>query len=74
MPAAQAQALLALPAADRALAFKQRICPVTNKLLGSMGTPARVVVEGKTVFVCCEGCEDELRRNAGKYLSKLSGK
>jgi hypothetical protein len=70
-PSAEAQALLALAPADRELAARQKVCPVTGQKLGSMGPPARVVVEGKTVFVCCEGCEDELRRNAKKYLQKI---
>jgi hypothetical protein len=66
--------LLRLPAEDQPLAIKQKLCPVTGKPLGSMGVPTRVVVEGRTVFLCCEGCEDRLRGNPGKYLSKLPGK
>jgi len=71
LPSAEAKALFALPAADRALAAKQRICPVTNKLLGSMGTPTQVVLEDRIIFLCCEGCEAALKKNPGKYLSKL---
>jgi hypothetical protein len=71
---AEAKALLGLAPTDRELAARQKVCPVTGAKLGSMGVPARVVVEGKTVFLCCEGCEDELRHNAGKYLPKLQGK
>jgi membrane fusion protein, copper/silver efflux system len=59
-----------LGAADRALAEKQKICPVTKKPLGSMGVPARVEVAGKVVFVCCEGCEHPLKKNPAKYLAK----
>ena len=36
---------------DRTLAERQKVCPVTNKPLGSMGTPARVVLEGQS-FSC----------------------
>jgi hypothetical protein len=58
-------------AEDKLLAAKQKICPVTGKPLDSMGGPVRLVVEGRTVFVCCEGCEGPLRQEPAKYLSKL---
>ena len=44
---------------DRALAEAQETCPVTGELLGSMGAPIKVAVEGRDVFVCYEGCVDE---------------
>jgi hypothetical protein len=56
---------------DRALAERQELCPVTNKPLGSMGTPTRAVVSGRVVFLCCDGCEDTLQRDPAKYLAKL---
>jgi hypothetical protein len=68
-----AQALAQLSPADRALAARQKTCPVTDKPLGSMGPPVPVEVAGKIVFLCCKGCESELRENADRYLSKLQG-
>jgi membrane fusion protein, copper/silver efflux system len=56
---------------DRPLAERQKLCPVTNKPLGSMGTPARVVVGGRVVFLCCDGCEESLKQDPDKYLAKL---
>jgi hypothetical protein len=56
---------------DRALAERQKICPVTKKALGSMGTPARVVVAGRVVFLCCEGCTSTIESEPGKYLATL---
>ncbi len=44
---------------------------MTGKDLGSMGTPERVVVSGRTVFLCCGGCEAWLRREPEKYLAKI---
>jgi YHS domain-containing protein len=44
---------------------------VTNKPLGSMGTPARAVAKGKVVFLCCEGCEGKFNGDPEKYLAKL---
>jgi hypothetical protein len=56
---------------DRRLAERQQLCPVTGKPLGSMGTPARVIVSGRVVFLCCDGCEGKLTREPAKYLAKL---
>jgi len=56
---------------DQALAARQKTCPVTGEPLDSMGGPVRVEVNGRTVFVCCKGCEPALRKNPAKYLSKL---
>lgn len=60
-----------LSPADRALIAQQRVCPVTGKPLGSMGTPVRVSVAGSDVFLCCDGCEAALKKNPEKYLSRL---
>lgn len=61
-----------LSPADLALAARQKVCPVTELPLDSMGGPVPVVVEGRKVFICCKGCEEELKTNAATYLSKLS--
>jgi hypothetical protein len=61
--------LAGLSAEDRAVVNKQKVCPVTQKPLGSMGPPVRVAVQGRIVFLCCEGCEAALKRNPEKYLS-----
>jgi Cu(I)/Ag(I) efflux system membrane fusion protein len=55
-------------AAPTALTPSQAVCPVTGKPLGSMGPPVRVTVAGKSVLLCCEGCEEKLRRDPKKYL------
>lgn len=64
-------ALSKLSPADRKLAEAQEICPVSDEPLGSMGTPIKVTVEGRDVFVCCAGCEDELKKNFNDYVAKL---
>jgi RND family efflux transporter MFP subunit len=70
---AQSKAALAqLSTADRALAERQRVCPVTQSTLGSMGVPPKVEVEGRTVFLCCEGCREALLDEPAKYLAMLS--
>jgi Cu(I)/Ag(I) efflux system membrane fusion protein len=40
--------------------------------VGSMGTPQRVVVAGRVLFLCCGGCEAKLLREPAKYLAKLA--
>jgi hypothetical protein len=66
------QALSALAPEDRQLAVKQKLCPVTDEPLGSMGAPVRVVLQGRPVFLCCAGCETELRAKPDRYLAKLA--
>ena len=63
--------LAELSVEDRELAKKQRVCPVSGELLGAMGKPFKTTVKGKTVFLCCQGCEHDLKENPDKYLAKL---
>jgi YHS domain-containing protein len=46
---------------------------VTEEPLGSMGTPVKATVKGRTVFLCCEGCEGDLKKDPDKYLARLDG-
>jgi hypothetical protein len=66
-----ADALAQLSAEDRALAEKQETCPVSGEPLGSMGKPHKVTVSGRGVFLCCQGCEGEIKGDPEKYLAKL---
>ena len=60
-----------LSAEDQALADKQKICPVGGEPLGSMGTPVKVMVGERAVFLCCEGCREAIEKEPEKYLAKL---
>ena len=64
--------LASLSEDDRRLATRQKTCPVTGKTLGSMGPPPKINLEGATVFLCCEGCEDRLRRDPEKYRKAMT--
>ena len=45
---------------------------VSREPLGSVGIPLKVAVEGdKSVFVCCQGCEEMVRSNPAKMLARL---
>lgn len=60
-----------LSAADLELVKQQKICPVTELALDSMGGPVAVDVAGRRVFICCKGCESKLKKEPEKYLAKL---
>lgn len=36
----------------------QKICPVSGKPLGSMGTPLKTKIGDEELFLCCKGCTD----------------
>ncbi len=63
-----------LPARDRAAALRQRTCPVTGDLLGADGRPLKVSIGGRAVFVCCDGCKDELRANPREFIAGKSNR
>lgn len=65
------QALASLSPEDRAVAEKQKTCPVSGEPLGSMGTPYKVTVQDREVFLCCDGCEEEIKAHPDQYLAKL---
>ncbi len=46
----------ALSKHDQLKIAAQRICPVSGKPLGSMGTPPKVKVGEEEIFLCCKGC------------------
>jgi hypothetical protein len=39
-----------------------------------MGVPFKMTVEDQPVFLCCKGCEDEVKAGPKKVLSKLAEK
>jgi hypothetical protein len=63
-------ALSKLPKSDRTLADSQRYCPMMDSMrLGAMGTPVKVMIDGKPVFLCCAGCEDDAKADGKKTLA-----
>jgi len=67
-----AATLAKLSPEDRATAERQRICPVSQEPLGSMGVPPKVTIEGRDVFICCGGCKEALEADPDEYLANLS--
>jgi multidrug efflux pump subunit AcrA (membrane-fusion protein) len=64
-------ALAKLSPADRKQAEEQGYCPVLGGRLGGMGTPVRLVLRGRPVFLCCKACEPKARADEGLTLLKL---
>lgn len=56
---------------DHESAMDQHMCPVSDEMLGTMGVPEKVDVDGKSVWICCDGCKDKLLADPEKYLAKL---
>lgn len=56
---------------DAAAAERQHVCPVSGEMLGTMGAPLKIDVKDQQVWICCEGCKDELMASPDKYLAKL---
>ncbi len=60
-----------LSEADRAAATAQKICPVSGEALGAMGTPIKMTVKGRDIFICCGGCKGKVEADPDKYLAML---
>ena len=65
--------LASFSAEDKAAIIAQEICPVGGHSLTGMGEPVAVDVNGRKVWICCEGCEEALKENPEEYLAKLDG-
>ncbi len=63
--------LVGLSEADRELALKQKVCPVTGDVLGQHGKPIKITVKDQVVFLCCPACEEAIKKEPDKYLAKL---
>ncbi len=71
LDASQLAEIAKLSPADQKLAKAQRLCPVTEMPLGSMGVPIKVMLKGETVFLCCDGCIEKAKAEPQKYLDKV---
>ena len=56
---------------DLSLIEQQKICPVTDLPLDSMGGPVPVLIGTRKVFLCCAACEKKLRGDPDTYLAKI---
>lgn len=63
--------LLRATKADTAAIAHQKVCPVMDEKLGSMGVPWKVNVNGRDVYVCCKGCIKFIQKDPKKYFTKI---
>jgi YHS domain-containing protein len=67
-------AIKELPAADQDQAIKQAVCPVSGEHLGEMGKPVKVSAEGRSFFLCCDNCEEKVKKDPKAVIAKLDKK
>ena len=62
-----------LDEADRKLAEKQKVCPVSGSPLGTadMGKPYKMTVKGRVIFLCCDGCKKAVEKDKDGILKKV---
>ncbi|WP_417740586.1 hypothetical protein [Rosistilla oblonga] len=60
--------------ADAAAIAAQKVCPVMDEPLGGMGTPIKVMVGDKPIYLCCKGCIKKVQAEPAKYLAMVHGK
>lgn len=63
-----------LSAAEQDVALEQAVCPVSGDHLGKMGTPFKIAAEGRTFYLCCKGCEDDVKADPKAVIAKLDKK
>jgi len=74
LSAEQLTAIKELPASEQQAAIKQVSCPVSGEPLGSMGKPWKVSAEGRSFYLCCKGCEKDVKADPKGILAKLDQK
>lgn len=56
---------------ELAAANVQKMCPVSDEELGSMGGPIKVSIKGRDIYLCCEACVDAVKEDPDKYIAIL---
>ncbi len=64
--------LAKLPMNERMAIESQKYCAVIGgSLLGSMGAPIKLTLDGKPVYLCCAGCTKKAQANPAATLAKV---
>jgi len=51
---------------------KNKLCPVSNEDVGSMGGGRTIVYKGQAVKLCCGGCVKKFQKDPTKYMAELA--
>lgn len=61
-----------LPPEDQKLALQQKTCAVqSDKPLGSMGVPVKLMIKGQPVLLCCEACSAKAQASPDQTLEQV---
>lgn len=52
-------------------AYPLTTCVISGEKLGSHGKPFDLVIQGRTVRLCCESCVDEVKADPAVVFSKI---
>ena len=63
--------IAALTKADQSGIARQKVCPVLGTKLGGHGTPVKVLIGERPVYLCCKGCLGEVQKDPEQYLHKV---
>jgi YHS domain-containing protein len=74
LTAAEIAEIKALPVDEQGTALKQAVCPVSGEHLGSMGAPVKVDAEGRSFYLCCKNCKEEVASDPKGVIAKLDKK
>jgi len=58
--------------ADQAGIARQKICPVMDVALGEDGPPIKLLVGSQSLYVCCDDCVADVRKNPELYVGKVT--
>ena len=58
---------------DAAGIERQKVCPVMDEPLGSMGQPVKLLVGGKPLYLCCKGCIKKVKAEPARYYVMVNG-
>lgn len=56
-------------AADAPAIRAQATCPVMGTPLGQHGEPVKLLIDGRPLFVCCQGCVPRVQSDPQRYLA-----
>ena len=59
-----------LAAGDPEAVGRQAVCPVTGDKFDH-GEPIKLLVDGQPMFVCCEGCVEEVNKSPDKFAAPV---